>query len=77
MCENFYDLLASVGLEYNDRDNSIGVFRGRRVMFAPHSMMLFIGAKEFDRWSISTEVEFDLSTSKDCKRLDNYIKRIG
>ena len=72
--ENLYEALAAVGLEYDHKDNSVGTFKGRNVMFAPHSMILFIGEKDFDRWANSTEFEFDLSTPKGCRAL---LKCIG
>lgn len=64
MKPNFYDVLQAYNIEYDERDNSVSRVNGRRVMFASHSMYLFVGSENFDRWSSSTEYEFDLSTDR-------------
>lgn len=49
-------------------------FYGRRVCFLPYEMLLQIGGKNFDKWSNSTEFEFDLKNKIDSDSLKTIVE---
>ena len=67
-----YDLLSEIGVTLDKHDT--GVYKGRHVRYLDHISSFDVGDNNFDRWSNSLEIRFDLFTKAGQRGLVRWAK---